>query len=84
VAPSPEAPKPAPPPVEKPNPTLGLKLTAVLGNADDQLASINGRIYHIGDSVRKGLKLTAIDQRNARVTLTDDDGKTYEIKREIK
>jgi hypothetical protein len=83
-APQPEAPKATPAPAPKVNPILGLKLTAVLGNENEQLASINGKIYKIGDTVRKGLKLTSIDQRNARIILTEDDGTIYVIKREIK
>jgi hypothetical protein len=84
TTPQAEAPKAEPPPVPRINPILGLRLTAVLGNEDEQLASINGKIYKIGDVVRKGLKLSAIDQRNARIILTEDDGTTYVIKREIK
>lgn len=73
-----------PPPPPKANPIEGLRLTAVLGNDDGRLAAINGKIYRVGEAVRKGLTLTAIDERNARITLTGDDGSIYQIKREIK
>lgn len=82
-----QAPKPKPPPdipVVQVNPIEGLKLSAVMGNDADQLAVISGKIYHIGDAVRAGLKLTEIDPRNARIVLTDAEGKTYEIKRDQK
>ena len=75
---------PVPPPTPKVNPIEGLRLSAVLGNDGDRLAMINGKIYHIGDTIRKTLKLSEIDARNARVTLTGDDGSIYQIKREIK
>lgn len=84
-----EAPKPAPDTPQTPvpvkvNPVEGLKLSGVLGNLDDQLAAINGKIYHLGDTVRPGLKLTEIDPRHSRIVLTDSEGKTYELKREQK
>lgn len=80
-------PKPKPvdeAPVVRANPIEGLKLSAVMGNENDQLASINGKIYRIGDAVRPGLKLTGIDHRRSRIVLTDSEGATYEIKRDQK
>ncbi len=84
-----EVPKPRPEAPQAPvqvkvNPVEGLKLSGVLGNDDDQLAAINGKIYHLGDTVRPGLKLTEIDPRHSRIVLTDSEGKTYELKREQK
>jgi len=83
--------KPPPVPVKKdePKPTndspiRGLKLSAVLGNNGEQLASINGKIYAIGSMVRPGLKLIAIDPREYIITLEDEEGQTYEIKRDQK
>jgi hypothetical protein len=73
-----------PRPVARQSPVNGLKLSAVLGNDGDKLASISGKIYRIGDEVRPGLKLTSIDPRNSVISLTDDDGQVYEIKRDQK
>ena len=78
--PEPEVVKPLPPRI---NPVNGLKLTGVLGNEEGKLAAINGKIYRIGDEVRKGLKLTSIDPRDSVVTLTDSKGEMYTLKREL-
>lgn len=66
------------------NPAEGLKLTAVVGNESEQLASINGKIFKLNQWVRPGLKLTEIDARNSRIILTESDGTTHELKREQK
>lgn len=76
--------KAPPPPPPRESPIRGLKLTAVLGNDGDKLASINGKIFRIGDEVRPGLKLATIDPRLSVITLTEVNGKVYELTREQK
>jgi hypothetical protein len=71
-----------PPPPPRESPIQGLKLTAVMGNDDGQLASINGKIFRIGDDVRTGLRLTGIDARNSLITLETRSGEQFVIKRE--
>ncbi len=71
-----ESPKVAPS-----DPTAGLKLSSIMGRGTDQIASISGKIHRIGDEVRPGLKLTAIDAATSTITLTDAAGKSYQLKR---
>lgn len=69
-------------PLPRTNPVGSLRLTGVMGTEGDQLAAVNGRIYRVGDEVRPGLKLTSIDARAQRITLTDREGETYELRRD--
>ncbi len=56
------------------DPLQGLKLTAILGNANGGLAAINGRVYKAGDLVRTGLHLKRIDAKTSTVIFSRDDG----------
>lgn len=75
-------PEPEPQPLPVESPIRGLKLTAVIGNDDGQVAAINGRIYRIGELVKPKLRLTAIDPKKSSITLTAGNGETYRLKRE--
>lgn len=75
------APRPALPPPSREDPTLGLRLTAIMGGADTGMVLINGKLYRAGDEVKPGLRLRDVDARNNRVTLADDRGE-YVIGRE--
>jgi len=77
-----ETPKP-PGAVRAPeDPIAGLKFTGILGNNEDLgLAAINGRIYRVGEEVRKGVRLTRIDARNYVIVLTVPDGTERTLRR---
>lgn len=59
----------------------GLKLSSIMGRGSDQFASISGRVYRVGDEVRPGYKLTAIDVAQSSVTIADQAGNTYTLRR---
>jgi hypothetical protein len=94
VAPAPPAQVPDPEPViTEPDPTpaiatapalsplTGLRLTAVVGNAQGGLAMIGGRVYRVGDTVRAGATLTGIDIGAGTVECTLSDGTIQILKR---
>lgn len=77
------APEPEPEPdVPTPQPLAGLKLTAVMGNAQGGLALINRKVYKIGDAVRPGVTITGIDVKHNLVRFKLEDGSVAQLKRE--
>lgn len=68
----------APPPPPPPNydPSQDLSLSSVVGSAERGIASINGRIYRIGQEVVEGWVLTAVDARSRTAALTGPGGRT--------
>jgi hypothetical protein len=71
-----------PPPAPKVNPVEGLALTGVLGDQRQSIAAISGKVYRVGERIKNGLTLTAVDSRRLSVTLTDDDGVEYVLRKE--
>jgi hypothetical protein len=74
-----------PEPVQTPwsNPIEGLRLSAVMGTADESaMAVINGKVYKVGDHPTARLTLIAIDARKQRVQLQDERGGVHTIGRE--
>lgn len=69
---------PAPPPD---NPADDLTLNSLLGQGDRAVASISGRLYRVGGEVASGWRLTAVDVRARRVTLTHTDGRECTLER---
>ncbi len=53
-----------------------LVLNGIMAGESRQLASINNRIYNVGDAVAVGWKMTAINPGERTVTLTSDAGRT--------
>jgi len=45
-----------------------------MGNQTRGLVTISGKVYRVGDVVKPGLRLTAIDLRGGSVSLTSDAG----------
>jgi len=64
------------PPTPKVDPTDDLGLSSVMGKGQRAVALISGRIYRIGDEVREGWTLTAVDVQSRTATLTHGDGRT--------
>jgi hypothetical protein len=52
----------------------GLVLSGFMGNQTRGLVTISGKVYRVGDVVKPGLRLTAIDLRGGSVSLTSDAG----------
>jgi hypothetical protein len=65
-----------------PDPLAGLKLNGVLGSGERGLATISGKIYRIGDEVRPGIKLRAVDARAGWAELERPDRTVVRLKRE--
>lgn len=76
-------PEPAPTPAaEKPTPTFkltGMIATVALDHTEKALASINHRIYRVGDEVISGWTVTLIDSRQRIVTLVGPDGRSVTL-----
>lgn len=72
-------PTPAVTPAADPLPVPRLSLTTILKRQDGALAAINGKIYHVGDEVATGWKVTKIDRDDWAVTVTCEDGRTIEV-----
>lgn len=62
-------------------PTGKLALSSVISGEGGVMASINGKIYRIGDAVDTGWSITAIDPRGMVVTITGPEGHTVELSR---
>ena len=77
VSPDPEPVKPPPPA----DPLAGLKLTGTMGTNLGGLATINGRIYKIGDTIRPGCKLVSVDTPSNTVELETEDGERHTLGR---
>jgi len=75
-------PPPPPAPVPKMNPVEGLALTGVLGDQRQSIVAISGKVYRVGDRVKNKLTVTAVDSRRLSVTLTDDEGVEYVLKKD--
>ena len=76
---APIAPAPAPRLDDTPR---HLVLTGILGGAGESarsLASINHRIYRVGEEVVTGWRVTSIDSKRRSVTLSHQDGRTLEM-----
>lgn len=75
----PEAPTPAPKDDDTPH---HLVLTSILGGAGESsrsLASINHRIYRVGDEVAPGWRLSAIDSKKREIVLSNSDGRSLTL-----
>ena len=70
-------------PVTSVNPLAGLKLTGILGNESGSLAAINGKVYKVGDVVKPGLTLGAIDVHSNTVTFKLADGTELKLVRQL-
>lgn len=81
--PEPRIADPIPIPVQTParNPLAGLRLTGVMGNAQGGLAMFAGKVYKVGDDIRPGVRLTAIDIEAGTVECTLADGRVEVLKR---
>jgi hypothetical protein len=81
-----ESPRPVEPTriVPVASPVADLTLTGVLGNTSGGLAAINGKVYRIGDRVKPGLRLIAIDVKLNAIELQGDNGTVYRMIRELK
>lgn len=75
---------PSPEPDAAPNVVSGLKLVGVLGNGENAIATIGGRVYRIGDEVRPGIKLKSVDARAGAAELEMSDGSVVRLIREHK
>lgn len=56
------------------DPTQDLELSSVVGAGERAFASINGRIFRLGEQVLEEWTLTSVDVRNRTATLTHADG----------
>jgi hypothetical protein len=89
-------PKPAPVQVKRPvqepvvheaprapteDPLAGVKLSSTMRSKDGGIASINGKVYRVGDDVRPGCKLITVDTAQNCVEIKTPDGKTVRIGR---
>lgn len=72
-----QEPEPAPPE----NPLAGLKLTGILGTDSAGLAAINGRVYRVGDQVRRGLIVKSIDAKTGAVVFSQEGGQDLTLRR---
>ncbi len=76
-----EAPPPAPvaetPAPQADDPPFAVK--SVMGAGDRVMASINGKVYRVGDEPAPGWKITAMDAKTKRVDLTGPGGKTISV-----
>lgn len=75
----PETPTPAPADDDTPR---HLVLTSILGGAGEtsrSLASINHKIYRVGDEVTAGWRVTSIDSKKRTVVIAHEDGRTLEL-----
>ena len=84
VDPAPQAEVPAPPPTIQAHETAApsnLLLTGLIagGARNDALASINHKVYRVGDSVATNWALTEIDARNRLVIITGPDGRQIRL-----
>jgi hypothetical protein len=81
--------QPDPEPIQTPepeaiphvDPTLGLRLTAIMGTVDSGMAMVNGKVYRVDQEVRPGLRILAIDARMNRIVLVDSEGAQYVLGR---
>lgn len=64
------------------SPLEGFKLTAIVGTSDGGLASINGRVYRIGDELAAGWRISEIDVQAQTVTATNEDGRSATIRQD--
>lgn len=71
-------PEPEAKPKEEPDPQL--EISSVMGAGDRAFASINGRVYRLGDTVATGWILEAIDAPARRVTIRrEHDGRQIDL-----
>jgi len=78
----PPAPAPEPPSVFVANPLEGLSLSATLKTREvGGVASINGKIYKVGDQVRPGCRLLSVDVSANSVEISKPDGSTVRLGR---
>lgn len=80
-------PQPAPPPVEPaaapaPDPLQGVRVSALLSTSQGGYATINGKLYHPGETVLAGYTLRSIDVRGQRVEIAGPDGTSRWIERQ--
>lgn len=73
---------PASEPAPRVDPFEGLRLSAVLAMGEGQWASINGKVHRVGDSVRLGFTVKAIDAAGQRVEIQGPDGETRWLQRD--
>lgn len=64
--------------------SAGLRLVGVLGNDENGIAAIGGKVYRIGDQVRPGVKLKAVDARAGTADLELPDGSVARLTREVR
>jgi hypothetical protein len=68
--------------VTPPNrPETKLVLSAIIGGKTSNMASINGRIYRLGDDVEPGWTIIAIHPRRMVVVLSGPEGQVVELSR---
>ncbi len=58
------------------DPIAHLVLTSIVGQGARSFASLNGRVYRIGDEVVQGWRITTIDPGSREVLLTNKTGDT--------
>jgi hypothetical protein len=72
---------PDPEPAPREDPTLGLRLTAIMGTVESGMAMVNGKVYRVDDEVKPGLRVVFIDARNNRIILEDAMGEQHTLGR---
>lgn len=70
------APAPAPAAVEAPSVLPQFVVKTVMGAGDRVMASINGKVYRVGDQPIPGWTIRAMDAKSKRVDLAGPDGQT--------
>lgn len=62
------------------NPLENAKLTSVMGSGSNGLASINGKLYAVGDEPAPGCRIVAIDARQRFVQIELPSGEAFFIR----
>ncbi|QYU67063.1 hypothetical protein J4558_19200 [Leptolyngbya sp. 15MV] len=73
-----EARKPAPAAVD---PLDGVTLSGVIGTGDGGMASIDGVLFKVGEEIRPGVTLVAVEPRQSAVVVRLSDGTERRLQR---
>lgn len=79
LTPDPVEPQPAPTSAKRP--VNKLVLSAIVGGKNSNMASINGKVFHLGDDVEPGWTIIAIHPRRMVVVLSGPEGQVLELSR---
>lgn len=76
---APTAPAPEHPAEQAPPSVDGFRLGGVFSSSKDSVATINGRLYRVGDEVVPGATLDSIDARQRKATIRFAGGRTITL-----